>query len=70
MMAPPECYQCRHFNSGDNEPRTCAAFPKGIPERILYGIQRSPETTDDFVRDLHHEPTPEQTNDLVFESVD
>ncbi len=67
MMPPPECYQCVHLEpDGSDESRICAAFPKGIPERILYGIQRNPEVTDVFVRELHHTPTPEQTNDLVF----
>ncbi len=71
MMPPPECYQCVWLQPSDgSDSRRCAAFPKGIPDRILYGIQRNPEVDDDFVRELHHTPTPEQTNDLVFKKLE
>lgn len=67
MMPPPECYQCVHLNL-DKE--TCAAFSNGIPDRILYGIQKNPGITDVLVRESHHSPTPEQTNTLVFKPID
>lgn len=45
------CRKCKHnrlFSTG------CAAFPKGIPDEVLFNNK-------------HSEPLPEQKNDLVFE---
>jgi len=48
-----QCYNCEYY-IGDSE---CVAFPDGIPEDILTG---------DFDHTKKH---PNQTNDIVFESV-
>lgn len=65
------CLMCRHYvpahenaAQGNVARPTCAAFPEGIPDRIMYG-------TDDWhIPDPHVEPAPEQTNQVVFEPAD
>lgn len=53
MTFEPICFLCKHYNGGARY--TCKAFPKGIPEEILFG------------KSEHEKPLPEQTNDIIFE---
>ncbi len=41
MIGPaPMCYECKHIDLGTMQ--HCAAFPRGIPARILYsGIEHT-----------------------------
>jgi len=34
-LAPPICYECKHFHGEDVEGLTCDAFPDGIPFEII-----------------------------------
>lgn len=36
MTLPPKCLDCKHFHDEWTSPRTCEAFPKGIPEKIYF----------------------------------
>ncbi len=45
------CNTCKHHFGG----LFCAAFPKGIPDDILFGD------------DQHNEATADQENDIVYE---
>ena len=33
---PPKCLECKHFHDERTAPRTCEAFPDGIPEVIYF----------------------------------
>lgn len=33
----PLCLKCTHFHDSDEDRFTCAAFPGGIPDEIIYG---------------------------------
>lgn len=50
----PICIDCKHYHK-DAEKITCDAFPKGIPDEILFG---------DFD---HHKPHPDD-NGIRFEA--
>jgi hypothetical protein len=47
------CLGCKHF-WGEG----CDAFPDGIPDEIMHGLNS------------HDEPLPNQGNSIVFESID
>jgi len=36
ITAPPMCLDCKHFHKEWTTPRTCGAFPKGIPAKIYF----------------------------------
>ena len=51
------CIRCMHYNRTFESTRlTCAAFPDGIPDEIVFGITS------------HHRPYPGD-NGIVFKSV-
>lgn len=54
MQIYPICFDCKHLHDGDE--LTCAAFPEGIPEEILY----DPDAK-------HNQPLEDQDNEIVFE---
>lgn len=66
MIQEPECSKrnCIHFlgviNDGDEttERPYCRAYPNGIPNEIAYGDDKHLEVRDD------------QSNEIIFESVD
>ncbi len=33
----PDCMKCKHFDHGNDTANTCAAFPKGIPVKVIVG---------------------------------
>ena len=37
-LMPPICFECKHFDEDkhDKGDWVCAAYPKGIPEKIIY----------------------------------
>ena len=47
-----QCARCKHFDN-----YTCAAFPDGIPEKLLTGEQK------------HDKIIPGQTGSTVFEEI-
>lgn len=53
MIETPICFDCKHFV--DDGKFTCKAFPKGIPDEILYGDND------------HQTPIEGQENSIVFE---
>jgi hypothetical protein len=64
MIYEPKCFgrKCKHFlgviqpdETEESEVVNCEAFPNGIPDEIAYGDN------------LHTEPLPEQSNDIVYE---
>jgi len=34
--AAPICYECAHFRTNREEGLVCKAFPKGIPDAVLF----------------------------------
>ena len=48
----PICFNCKHFN--DDGSYTCTAFPKGIPDVILFGDNE------------HSKPLKGQENSITF----
>jgi len=56
----PRCFSCKHYEAIENlyldegVVSTCRAFPKGIPEDILWG------------EDLHNEVREDQEGEFVF----
>lgn len=50
----PACYECEHFNSFDVGRISCAAFPDGIPDEIIFGKP-------------HLKPIRGQKNKIVFQ---
>jgi hypothetical protein len=52
LLSEPICENCKHLNKEIN---ACEAFPKGIPDDILDGLND------------HSKPLPEQRNNIVFE---
>ena len=58
MIGPiPICMDCRLYHPNDFEGLTCDAFPKGIPDEILYGDGNLSE------------PLKGQKNEVVFEKL-
>lgn len=53
-MQSSRCLRCKHLREG----LTCAAFTRGIPEKILLGEH------------LHTVPLENQKNNIVFEERD
>lgn len=51
-MIPFQCATCRHYIKGSEN--QCAAFPKGIPLKILQGLV------------IHDKPMEGQKNKLVW----
>ena len=49
--AEPQCLECRHYKS-EEKGMVCAAFPKGIPDEILWGEHdhREPYEGDNGIR--------------------
>jgi hypothetical protein len=42
---------CKHYNRDDEEGFTCRAFPKGVPDRIIFGFDhRQPFKGDNGIR--------------------
>ena len=57
MIGPaPMCAFCVHFNRFEPEGFTCKAFPKGIPEEIIEGIERHEAVREDQEGELVFEP--------------
>jgi len=54
----PKCYNCKNAINLIGDPPTCAAFPDGIPDPILW--EGEP----------HNAPLPTQTNSIVFEPIE
>lgn len=50
------CFNCKHFI--DNGNYTCAAFPDGIPDEIIFG------------ENDHEKPLKGQTNSIVYDSIE
>ena len=36
ITIPPKCLECKHFHDEWTAPRTCEAFPEGIPVEIYF----------------------------------
>ena len=51
----PICFNCVHYLGQSNDIYSCRAFPKGIPDDIL------------FNKFDHTEKHPDQDNDIIFE---
>ena len=46
------CATCKHYNKD----LTCKAFPDGVPEKIITGLQEHNEPIAGQVGDFIHEP--------------
>lgn len=53
----PICLECKHFDRESFDGMFCTAFPEGIPEQIIAGLND------------HSKPLPEQDNNIVFETI-
>jgi len=53
----PDCLRCKHFDHSNDTANTCAAFPQGIPLRVINGdtSHRKPLRGD---RGITFEPDP------------
>ena len=51
-----QCFKCKYYNIYDIEKHSCKAFPKGIPDNVLYNEiehdHKLPNQTDDYVYEL------------------
>jgi hypothetical protein len=54
----PICYKCKNRENLVSDPPVCKAFPKGIPDKIIFNGEQ------------HNTPLPTQDNDIVFEPVE
>jgi len=54
----PICMKCKNYLRDDFDGLNCNAFPKGIPDEILFG------------ENDHTTPLPDQGNDIVFEPIE
>lgn len=54
----PVCVNCKHYDVFDNDKWSCKAFPKGIPDIIIFG------------ENDHTMPLKDQKNDIVFEPIE
>ena len=57
ISPPPVCINCKYFNSLIVNILSCKAFPNGIPNIILSGLND------------HSKPLPKQGNSIVFEPI-
>ena len=53
----PICLECKHFDQESFDGMFCAAFPEGIPELIMSGLND------------HSKPLPDQDSGIVFEQI-
>lgn len=62
MSIFPICIKCKHLIAREKGPMVCQAFPKGIPDSILFSDldHRMPVKGD---HGIQFEPKPDEVND-------